>query len=94
MKGSIEILDAFEDIRRAQRAGVYAPHKPLLILLALARLQRGERRLVAFTEIDEPLKQLLAEFAPSSAAKLRHYPFWHLATDGSGALWELSGPRE
>jgi putative restriction endonuclease len=94
MKGSIEILDAFENIRRAQRAGVYAPHKPLLILLALARVQRGEPRLVAFTEIDEPLKQLLTEFAPSSAAKSRHYPFWHLATDGSGALWELSGPRE
>ncbi len=94
MKGSIEVLDAFENIRRAQRAGVYAPHKPLLILLALARVQRGEPRLVAFTEIDEPLKQLLAEFGPSSAAKSRHYPFWHLSTDGSGALWELSGPRE
>jgi len=94
MKGSIEVLDAFENIRRAQRAGVYAPHKPLLILLALARVQRGEPRLVAFTDIDEPLKQLLAEFGPSSAAKSRHYPFWHLATDGGGALWELSGPRE
>lgn len=94
MKGSIEVLDAFENIRRAQRAGVYAPHKPLLILLALARVQRGGPRLVAFTDIDEPLKQLLGEFGPSSAAKSRHYPFWHLATDGSGALWELSGPRE
>ena len=94
MKGSIEVLDAFENIRRARRAGVYAPHKPMLILLALARVQRGESRLVAFTDMDEPLKQLLAEFGPSSAAKSRHYPFWHLATDGSGALWELSGPRE
>lgn len=35
----------------------------------------------------------MAEFGPSSAAKSRHYPFWHLATDGNGALWELSGPR-
>ncbi len=35
-----------------------------------------------------------AEFGPSSAPKSRHYPFWHLATDGNGALWELSGPRE
>ena len=42
MKTAIEVLDAFENIRRAQRAGVYAPHKPLLILLALARVQRGE----------------------------------------------------
>ena len=38
MRSAIEVLDAFENIRRAQRAGVYAPHKPLLILLALAGL--------------------------------------------------------
>ena len=94
MKTAIEVLDAFENIRRAQRAGVYAPHKPLLILLALARVQHGEPRLVEFTAIDAPLKQLLTEFGPSSAAKSRHYPFWHLATDGHGALWDLSGPRE
>jgi len=94
MKTAIEVLDAFENIRRAQRAGVYAPHKPMLILLALARLQRGEPRLVEFTAVDALLKQLLAEFGPSSAAKSRHYPFWHLATDGHGALWDLSGPRE
>lgn len=93
MKTAIEVLNSFENIRRAQRAGIYAPHKPLLILLALARVQRGEPRLVEFATIDGPLRQLLAEFGPSSAAKSRHYPFWHLATDGHGALWDLSGPR-
>jgi putative restriction endonuclease len=94
MKGAVEVLDAFENIRRAQRAGIYWPHKPLLILLAMARVQRGEQRLVSFAAFDQPLKQLLAEFGPSSAAKSRHYPFWHLATYGRGALWELTGPRE
>lgn len=94
MKSAIEVLNVFENVRRAQRAGVYAPHKPLLILLALARVQRGEPRLVSFAAVDQPLKQLLAEFGPSSAAKSRHYPFWHLATDGRGAIWELTGPRE
>lgn len=94
MKTAIEVLEAFENIRRAQHAGVYAPHKPLLILLALARVQHGESRLTEFTTIDSPMKQLLAEFGPSSAANSRHYPFWHLATDGQGALWELNGPRE
>ena len=89
MKSAIDVQNAFENIRRAQCAGVYAPHKPLLILLALARVQHGESRLVEFTVVDAQLKQLLAEFGPSSAAKSRHYPFWHLATDGSGALWEL-----
>ena len=50
--------------------------------------------MVEVKAIDELLKQLLAEFGPSSAAKPRHYPFWHLATDGHGALWDLGGLRE
>ncbi|WP_427914197.1 phosphorothioated DNA-binding restriction endonuclease [Ramlibacter sp. MMS24-I3-19] len=91
MKSPAEVLDAFENIRRAQRAGVYAPHKPLLALLALARVQRDEPRQVEYGEIDGALKQLLTEFGPSSAPSSRHYPFWHLATDG---LWDISGPRQ
>lgn len=94
MKSAAQILQLFDNIRRAQRAGVYAPHKPLLILLALARVQRGEQRLTEFNAIDGPLQALLTEFGPSGSAKSRHYPFWHLATDGQGSLWDLVGPRE
>lgn len=89
-----EVLNAFDNIRRAQHAGVYAPHKPLLILLALGRVQHGAPRMVEFSALDAPLRALLTEFGPSSAAKSRHYPFWHLATDGRGALWDLNGPKE
>lgn len=94
MKSAAQVLEAFENIRRAQRAGVYAPHKPLLILLALARVQHDEPRLVEFSALEPLLESLLSEFGPSSAAKSRHYPFWHLWTDGRGAVWDLSGPRE
>ena len=94
MNSASQVLEAFDNVRRAQRDGVYAPHKPLLILLALARVQHDEPRLVDFAAVDVPLRALLAEFGPSSAPKSRHYPFWHLATDGQGALWELRGPRE
>jgi putative restriction endonuclease len=94
MKTAAQVLEVFDNIRRAQRSGVYAPHKPLLILLALARLQRKEPRLVEFSAIDASLQSLLTEFGPSGSAKSRHYPFWHLATDGRGSLWDLNGPRE
>ena len=56
MKTAAQILETFDNIRRAQRAGVYAPHKPLLILLALARVQRDEPRLVEFAAIDGSLR--------------------------------------
>lgn len=94
MKTASQVLEAFDSIRRGQRAGIYSPHKPLLILLALARVQRGAPRLVAFADVEQLLTQLLSEFGPSSAAKSRHYPFWHLATDGHGSLWDLNGPRQ
>lgn len=64
------------------------------MLFALGRVARGEARLVEFAVIEQDLKNLLQEFGPSSAPSSRHYPFWHLATDASGALWELEGPAE
>jgi putative restriction endonuclease len=89
-----QVLAAFVGLRRARRGDEYAPHKPLLALLSLARVQHGEQRLAEFAQIEQPLKELLAEFGPSSAPGSRHYPFWHLATDGQGALWQLHGPAE
>lgn len=94
MKTAAQVLEAFDNVRRAQTAGVYAPHKPLLILLALARVQRNEPRLVEFSAIEGPMRSLLTEFGPSGSAKSRHYPFWHLATDGQRAMWDLHGPQE
>lgn len=85
-----ETLHAFDRIRVLQQGSQRAVHKPLLILLALGRLAQGQPPMAEFSEIDGPLSNLLAEFGPSSAARSRHYPFWHLRTDG---LWQLSGPR-
>jgi putative restriction endonuclease len=87
-----EVLSVFENIRVFQRSEQRAVHKPLLILLNLARVARGEPRLVEFAQIDEELKRLLTEFGPSSAPATRHYPFWHLTTDGGGQVWQLEGP--
>jgi putative restriction endonuclease len=86
---SQDVLKAFDRIRVFQRGEQRAVHKPLLILMALARIAQGAPRLVRFEDIDAPFKQLLTEFGPSSAPGSRHYPFWHLATDG---LWQLEGP--
>ena len=88
---SPDVLKAFEHIRVFQRGEQRAVHKPLLILLALARIARGEPRMVRFDEVEGTLRQLLTEFGPSSAPKTPHNPFWHLKTDG---LWQLDGPDD
>jgi putative restriction endonuclease len=48
-----EVLERFSKISVWKRGGERAPHKPLLILYALARLQSGEPRPLRFEYLDE-----------------------------------------
>lgn len=77
-----EILERFRSLSVWKREGQRAPHKPLLLLLALARISRGEARAISFRDIDEPLKALLREFGPPRKSVHPEYPFWHLQSDG------------
>jgi putative restriction endonuclease len=88
MLNADQTLALFDGLRRAQTQGRYAPHKPLLVLLALARIQKGEARLIPFAQVDQPMQNLLAEFGPTGATKSRHYPYWHL----DRTLWQVNGP--
>lgn len=74
-----------------KRDGERAPHKPLLLLLALARLNQDYDRLLSFKSIQEPLKNLLMNFGPPRKSFHPLYPFWYLKNDG---LWEIPGSDE
>ncbi len=64
-----------------------APHKPLLLLIAISRLLLGQREL-PFTEIESNLKPLLDIYAPPvKGSHQPALPYWHLQSDG---LWEIS----
>jgi putative restriction endonuclease len=63
-----------------------APHKPLLLLLAMGRAVRGEQRLALFSEIDEALTGLLRHFGPPRRRYHPEFPFRYLTNDG---LWEI-----
>ncbi len=65
-----------------------AVHKPLLVLLMLGRLQRGEPRMVSYADVDAPLRRLLKQFGPSRKTIHTEYPFWRLKNERS-AFWEL-----
>lgn len=85
-----QFLAWVKSIRRAPgQEGDYAPHKPLMLLLALARAQQGCDRLARFEEIESHLKSLLAEFAKSGAVQTRHLPFWRLKNDHDGRIWQV-----
>ena len=82
-----EIRGRFNTITVWQRGGERAPHKPLLAIYAIARLLRGERRMISYAEIDRELGKLLMEFGPRRQSYHPEYPFWRLQNDG---LWEVS----
>lgn len=86
-----EVIAAFNTIRVWQNADRRAVHKPLLVLLALSRVNEAALQTMDWNEAEPLLKSLLEEFGPDGSSNTRHYPFWHLQTDG---VWRLDGPAE
>lgn len=84
-----EVIQAFNAIRVWQSGDRRAVHKPLLVLLALSRVNGSAAASMDWNDAEPLLKVLLVEFGPDGSANTRHYPFWHLQTDG---LWQLEGP--
>lgn len=83
-----EAYGAVERLRSWSRNSQRAPHKPLLILLALSRAKAAHPRLVEFSVIESPLRSLLVDFGPERMHYHPEYPFWRLQADG---LWEVPG---
>lgn len=81
-----ELLRRFRNLNVWKRADERAPHKPLLVLFALGRLQSGADRLIPYDEVDAPLARLLTEFGPPRKSPHPELPFYHLQTDG---VWEI-----
>ena len=80
------ILDRFSNLNVWQRGSERAPHKPLLVLLALGALSRGQASLT-FEECEPKLRALLKEFGPPRKALHPEYPFWRLQSD---KLWAVA----
>ena len=83
---SAELLQQASKLNVARSGDKRSPHKPLLILLTLGRVQLGKARLATYVEIEEQLVRLLSDFGPVSARKTPQLPFWHLQSDG---FWEI-----
>lgn len=77
---------AVERMQPWRRGAETAPHKPLLLLWAIRRLQMGRPRLVDFNDAEAELRDLIARFTPGRTRVHPEYPFWRLQADG---LWEV-----
>lgn len=81
------LLDAVEELRVWRRGDERAPHKPLLVLLALGRLHHG-RRLMAFGDIEKDFAQPAGRLRATSAELSPRIP---LLVSALG--WNLGGAR-
>lgn len=84
-----DIPELLANLRLWTQGGQQAPHKPLLLLFMLARVQRGEPRLIAWRELEGPLRELIERFGPPRKSVHPEFPFWRLRNDADGALWEV-----
>ena len=82
-----EFLQKLGQVKFWRTRGQRAPHKPLLVLLALGRVAQGEKRLARYEQdIERPLTDLLERFGPPRKKIHPEYPFGRLKNDG---LWEI-----
>ncbi|WP_445665532.1 phosphorothioated DNA-binding restriction endonuclease [Fodinibius sp. AD559] len=86
-----EILNKFKSLTVWKSGDRRAPHKPLLVILALGYLQNHGQRLLPYKMIEGELERLLEEFGTPRNASNTHYPFWRLRNDG---IWEVEGGTE
>ncbi|PWQ97973.1 phosphorothioated DNA-binding restriction endonuclease [Leucothrix pacifica] len=85
-----QLIEKVSKINVCKSGDKRSPHKPLLILLSLARFQQGKPRLVGYSDIEKQLVELLSNFGPVSAKNTPQLPFWHLTSDG---FWEIPKPQ-
>ena len=81
----------FDDLTSGSRA-TSAPHKPLLVLYALGRWQRGLKE-VTFREAEPAPDRPAREFGPPRKSDHPEQPFWRLQRDGVWAVHAPAGCR-
>lgn len=85
-----EISELIKGVKTFVKGDRRAPHKPLLLLIAITETVKGNRD-IPFEKVKDRLTPLLVAYAPP--VKGRHQPelpYWYLRSDG---LWEV-GPVE
>jgi len=84
---SEDILGRFDSIRIFERDGKPAPHKPLLLLYALARLKNEDAGHITFNEAERAVDPLLRTYGSFRTRPTVAHPFARLANDKGDFWW-------
>lgn len=81
-----KVLDLFKGLTIWKNKSQRAPHKPLLILIAISEMVNNRQRYILYSHIRERLIELLNQYGPKRAVQKPEEPFSRLPKDG---VWEL-----
>ena len=81
-----DVLKRFDSIRTFAKGGKLAPHKPLLLLYALAKLKNENAERIAFDEAEDVVNPLIPTYGPFRAKTTVAYPYIRLDNDG---IWYI-----
>ena len=81
-----EFFDVIDNLRIWRRKNERAPHKPLLILLALAHVHNATDRYLSYSSVSRDLGSLLESFGPKRSSHNPDQPFLRLEED----IWVLT----
>ena len=86
---SSDVVTKLTSLRQYQGDGRRAPHKPLLVLLALGQLRSTGSSAMSWSMVEQRLSAMLAEFGTPSrqGSTSAAYPFTRLRADG---VWQLT----
>lgn len=85
-----QLIKAISNLNTWKKGDQRAPHKPLLLLIALSNIQQNKDRLMLFSDIEKPLTKLLIEFGPQRKSYNPDAPFSRLPRD---KIWELKNSQ-
>jgi len=84
------LLTLVRNINAFQEGEAKHPHKALLLLLVLERFKQTGESLVSYSEVCQPLKELIQVYSGSKHAH-PEYPFWYLQNDHLFEVYYESG---
>mgnify|MGYP000577910875 FL=1 len=86
-----QLIKAISNLNTWKKGDQRAPHKPLLLLIALSNVQQNKERLMLFEDVEKPLTKLLTEFGPQRKSYHPEEPFKRLPND---EIWELKDSHD
>lgn len=82
------VIRQLTSLKQYNQQGKRAPHKPLLLLMAIGQLVASGSSALRFSEVESQLGRLIKEYVPTSTSvrQTAAYPFWRLQND---QIWVL-----